>query len=105
MIISDFRNFGFLTLKNQYFNFSEINDQKIYNFVDIWKTGILVIELRVTNSCTKFQAKIFIFGCKMAQKTIDGNDEFFLKLCFWNSQLSYDKTNDIFGILRKKTEK
>ena len=91
MTILDFRNFGFLTPKNQYLIVSEINDQKIYNFLDIWKTGIFVIELSVTNSCTKFQANIFIFGCEMAQKPIDGND-----VIFWNS---------IFGISDCRTTK
>ena len=101
MSFSDFRNFGFLTPKNQNFNLSKICAQKIQNFIDIRKNGIYVIELCVTNCCTQFQANIFIFGCEMAHKPINGDDVIFLKLDFWNFQLSYDKANAIFGILRQ----
>ena len=75
MAISDFRNFGVLTTKINISIFK--NAQKIQNFIDIQKTGIYDIELCVTNSCTKFQANIFIFGCEMAQKSIDGNEVIF----------------------------
>ena len=67
MTISDFQNFGFLTPKNQNFNFPKPNAQKIQIFIDI-KTGIYVIELCVPNMCTKLQANIFIFSCATAQK-------------------------------------
>ena len=43
-----------------------------------------LLELCVTNSCTTFQANIFIFGCEMAQKPIDGNDIISLNLIFLN---------------------
>ena len=75
MAILDFQNFGFWTPKYQNFVFNKC--PKIQNFIDIQKTGINVIELCVTNSCTKLQANIFIFGCEMAQKPIDGNDVIF----------------------------
>ena len=81
MAISDFQNFGFLTPKNQNFDFSKIDAQ---NFIDIQKTGIYVIELCVTNRCTKFQANIFIFGCAMAQKPGKGDDVTFLNRIFWH---------------------
>ena len=82
MVVSDFLNFGFLTTKNQNLDLSKINAQKIQSFIDIRKTGIYVIELCVTNSCTKFQANIFLFGCEIAQKPIDGNDVIFLNSIF-----------------------
>ena len=43
---------------------------------------MLVIDLCVTNNCAKFQANIFIFGCEVAQKQIDGNDVIFLNSVF-----------------------
>ena len=104
MAISDVWNFGFLTPKKQ-FQFFKNKCTKNPKFYRYPKNGIYVIELCVTNSCTKFQANIFIFGCEMAQKPIDGNDVIFLKLDFWNFWLSYDKTNDIFGILRQNLTK
>ena len=90
MAISDFQNFGFLIPKNQNFDFSKINAQNFQNFIDIQKR-IHVIELCVTNRCTKFQANIFIFGCAMAQKPGEGDDVTFL--------------NRIFGICNCRTSK
>ena len=79
MAISDFRNFGFLTPQKSKFRFfSKINTQKFQKFIDIQKTGIYVIELDVTNSCTTFQANIFIFGCAIAQKPGNGDDVIFI---------------------------
>ena len=75
MTISDFGNFGFLTPENQ--NFYFLNKRPKNLFLDIQKTRIYVLELCVTNSCTKCQANIFTFGCEMAQKPIDGNDVIF----------------------------
>ena len=51
---------------------------------DVQKTGIYIIELRVTNVCAQFQANIFIFGYAMAQKPSNGNDVTFLKHDFGN---------------------
>ena len=45
--MSDFRNFIFLAPK---FQFLENKCPQIQTFIDIWKTGIHVIELCVTNS-------------------------------------------------------
>ena len=84
MAISDFQNFGFLTPRNQNFDFSKINAQNFQHFIDIQKNGIYVIELCVTNRCTKFQANIFIFGCAMAQKPGKGDDVTFLNRIFWH---------------------
>ena len=64
--------------KIQRFDFSKINAQKIQKFIDIQKTRIYVIELRITNSCIKFQANIFLFGCAMAQKPGKCDDVTFL---------------------------
>ena len=94
MAISDVGNFGFLTPKIKTSFFSKINAQKTQTFIDFQQTGIYIIELCVTNSCTKCQANNFIFCCEMAQKPISGND-----VIFWNSilfSLPYDKKDDIF---------
>ena len=82
MAILDFQNVGFLSPKNQNVDFSKINAQKFQNFIDIQKNGIYVIELCVTNRCTKFQVNIFIFGCVMTQKPGKGDDVTFLNRIF-----------------------
>ena len=76
MSISDLRNFWFFDPKNQKFDFSIVDAQNIHK-TDIRKTEIYVIELCVTNSCTKYQANSLIFGCEMVQKPIDGMTSFF----------------------------
>ena len=98
MAISDFRNFWLLTLKNQNFDFSQNKRQQNWKCWG-YKNGMYTIELCAINSCTKFQANIFIFGYAM------GNGQ--VRVMTWPYEnrllefLSYDKTSDIFGILRQ----
>ena len=82
MAISDFQNCGFLIPKNNKFRFFKNKCPKIQNFIDIQKNGVYVIELCVTNGCTKCQASIFIFGCEMVQKPIDGTVIIFFETRF-----------------------
>ena len=91
MAISNFQNFGCLTPKNHNFDVSKINVPKIHFFIDILETEIYVIELCVTNSCTKFEANILIFCREMVQKPIDRNGVIFL--------------NSVFGISNCRTAK
>ena len=70
--------------QNHNFDFSKLNAQNLQFFYRYRKTGIHVIELCVTNRCTKFQANIFIFGCAMAQKPGEGDDVTFLNRIFWH---------------------
>ena len=90
MDVSDYQHFVFLP-QNSQFRFFKNKCPKNPNFIDIQKTGIYVIELCVTNSCTKFQANILIFGCAIAQKPGKGDDVTFL--------------NRIFGIFNCRTSK
>ena len=83
MAISGFKNFGFLTPENQNIDFSKINTKNFQHFIDI-KNGIYIIEICVTNRCTKFQPNIFIFGCAMTQKLDEGDDVTFLNRIFWH---------------------
>ena len=53
------------------------------------KNGIYVIALCVTNSCTNFEANIYILGCEMAQKPIGGNEVIFLNSII---EISYFRT-------------
>ena len=80
MAISILRNVWFLKTKFWFFFKKKINATKIQNFTDIQKTVIYIIELSVTNMCTKFQANISILCCAMNQKPSNGND-----VTFWNS--------------------
>ena len=57
---------------------------KIPQYYKYSKTGVSVIDLCITNSCTKFQANIFTFGCAMAQKPGKGDDLTYLNRIFWH---------------------
>ena len=68
----------------------------------ILKTGMYLIEPCANNSCTKFQANIFIFGCTMAQRPGEGNDVTFRKSIVGISDCRTTKQMTFFGILRQK---
>ena len=92
MAISDFRKLWALTPQKQNFDFfQKINAKKKTKKCRYSKTGICIIEISVTNMCTKFQANIFIFCCTMTKKPSNGNDAIFL--------------NSIFGISHYRTTK
>ena len=99
MATSDFRNFWFLTPKKQNFVFSKLNAQKFKKHR--YKKRKIYYRAMCYQHVHKISNQHLFFGCAMAQNPSNGNDVTFLKLGFWNFSLSYDKTNDIFGILRQ----
>ena len=103
--ISDFRNFCIFNPKNRISIFSRNKCPKNIFLIDNQKQNVHIIGLCAVNMCTKFHANIFIFACAYVQTPSNGSDVTFWKLDFWNSELSYDKTNDVFGNPATKLEK
>ena len=95
MAISDFF-FIFWPRKLNISIFQKIIAYKIRNFQVTQNIGIHVIEIHTTNTRTKLQRNIFVFGCAMAKKPGKGDGVTFLKCIFWHFWLSYRKINDIF---------
>ena len=102
LTVLDFWYFSVLTPKTQNSDFSKINAYKGQHFGVIQKTGIHVVKLHTSNTHTKFQNNIFIFGCAMVKNQVNVMTSLFWNVIFfWPFHLPYVKINSMFGILRQ----